>query len=184
MKHPIPGVFPPDLEEVKVMIVWPTIGATRAGRLVGRLAGIRPPWDRLFLVGKLMAAATIPISLAVFVWQLLPFVCRRYRLTNRRISIQKGLRARDQQTIGLDEFDSIGILILPGQEWLRSGELIFQHDGKEVFRLSGVSRPEPLRAACLKARTALISVRSVLEQQQTAGGRQQPAASSQQERSP
>jgi hypothetical protein len=31
--------------------------------------------------------------------------------------------------------------LLPGQEWLRAGELIFRRHGNEVFRLSGVSRP-------------------------------------------
>lgn len=169
MTQPIAGVARGESDEVTSMIIWPTIGATPAGRLVGQLAAVQIGVGRFFTLGKLLAVATIPISLAVFVWMLLPFVCRRYRLTNRRIVIQKGLSALvDERWIGLDEFDSIEILVLPGQGWLRAGEMIFRRDGKEVFRLAGVSRPETFREVCLKARTALVTVREVLQQQAAA----------------
>jgi len=159
------GVAPPELAEVTSMVVWPTIGATRAGRLVGQLAGIQCGLGGFFTIGKLMAVATIPISLAVFAWQLMPLVCRRYRLTDRRIVVHKGLSAVEERSIGLDEFDAIEIVTLPGQEWLHAGELIFRLGGREVFRLAGVSRPEAFRQVCLKARTALLTVREVLQRQ-------------------
>ena len=63
------------------------------------------------------------------------------------------------------EFDAIDVEILPGQEWLHAGELVFRRQGAEVFRLSGVSRPEPFRQACLEAQTAMVSVRDVLQNQ-------------------
>jgi hypothetical protein len=150
-----------DLHETPITTIWPTIGATTAGRLVGRLCAIRLGYG-FFTLGKLMALATIPLSLAVFGWQLMPFICRRYVLTNRRIMVQKGLQPADERAIGLDEFDAIEVVVLPGQDWLHAGELIFLRDGTEVFRLSGVSRPEVFRQVCLKARTALVSVREVL----------------------
>jgi len=80
------------LPESTILTFWPTIGATTAGRWVGRLAGFAPFWDPLRLVGKLLAAATIPVSLVVYFWQLMPFVTRRYRLTNARVVIEKGLK--------------------------------------------------------------------------------------------
>ena len=165
MQQPIAGVTPSELDEVTCKVVWPTIGATRAGRLVGQLAAVRLGWGQLFTLGKLLAVATIPISLAVFCWQLLPYVCRRYTLTNRRIIIGKGLVAVDQRWIGFDEFDSVDVQVLPGQEWLHAGELIFRRGGSEVFRLSGVPRPEILRHLCMTARTALVSVREVAQRQ-------------------
>lgn len=151
--------------EVTAMITWPTIGATEPGRLVGRLAAIRVGWPRFLTLGMLLAVATIPLSLGVFAWQLMPYIYRRYRITDRRIVVDKGLSLTEERSIGLDEFDEIRIVVLPGQEWLRSGELVFFRDGQEVFRLPGVSRPVPLREVCLKARTALIAVREVLKQQ-------------------
>ena len=57
--------------ETTVMTIWPTIGATAPGRWVGRLSGLRLGWG-FFTLGKLLALATIPLSLAVFCWQLLP----------------------------------------------------------------------------------------------------------------
>lgn len=151
--------------EVTATIIWPTIGATAPGRWVGRMCGVKIGSGAFFTVGKLLALATIPVSLAVFFWQLLPFVCRRYTLTDRRIVVQKGLTAVDERSIGLDEFDAIDVEILPGQQWLQAGELVFKREGAEVFRLSGVSRADVFRQVCLKVRGALLSVREVVRRQ-------------------
>ena len=156
-----------DSVETPIMTVWPTIGATAAGNLVGRLSGLRLGYG-FFTLGKLFALATIPIALIVFCWQLLPLVCRRYALTNRRVLIQKGLSASDGPFVALDEFDEIAVVVLPGQEWLRAGEVIFQRGGTEVLRLSGVSRPEIFRQTCLKVKRSLLSVQQVRQQQENA----------------
>lgn len=165
MHHPIAGVTPSELAEVTCKVVWPTIGATRAGRLVGRLAAVQLGWGKFFTLGKLLALATIPISLAAFGWQLMPCVCRRYALSNRRIIVRKGLMPVDERWIGLDEFDTVEVEILPGQQWLHAGELIFKHAGNEVLRLSGVPRPEVFQNVCQTAQKALLSVRDVVQQQ-------------------
>jgi hypothetical protein len=165
MNQPIAGVVPSELAEVTCKVVWPTIGAMRLGRLVGQLAAVRIGWGEFFTLGKLLALASIPLSIAVFGWQLMPIVCRRYTLTNRRIIIRKGLTAADGPWISLDDFDVIDIEILPGQAWLHAGDLVFRHGDREVLRLTGVSRPEAFRQVCLIARTALVSVRTVVEQQ-------------------
>jgi hypothetical protein len=165
MHHPISGVTPSELAEVTCKVVWPTIGATWAGRLVGRAAAVPLGWGRFFTLGKLLAVATIPLSLAVFAWQLMPRVCRRYALSNRRIIIRKGLMPVDERWIGLDEFDAVQVEVLPGQEWLHAGDLVFRHAGNEVLRLSGVSRPEVFQHVCQTAQSALLSVRDVVEQQ-------------------
>jgi hypothetical protein len=168
MTQPIAGVAPPELSEVTCKVVWPTIAATRAGRLVGQLAAVRLGWGEFFTLGKLLAVAAIPLSLAVFAWQLMPYICRRYTLTNRRIVIRKGLTAADGRWISLDEFDAIDVEVLPGQAWLHAGDLVFRHGELAVLRLAGVPRPETFRRVCLAARMALVSVRAVVRQQ-TAG---------------
>ena len=159
MTSPIAGVVPSEISEVTCKVVWPTIGATRVGRFVGQLVGVR------LGLGKLLALATIPLSVAVFFWQLMPYVCRRYALTNRRIIIRKGLGAIDEKWINLDEFTSIDIEVLPGQGPLRAGDLILRRDSREILRLAGVSRPETLRQVLLTARYALTSVNEVARQQ-------------------
>ncbi len=158
MNQPIAGVTPADLAEVTCKVVWPTIGATRAGRLVGRLAAVRLGWGEFFTLGKLLALATIPLSLAVFCWQLMPYVCRRYALTNRRLIVRTGLLPMDWRWLELDEFDAIDVEVLPGQAWLNAGDLIFRHGGNEVLRLPGVSRPEIFRHVCMTVRNAVLGI--------------------------
>lgn len=164
MRPPIPGIAPSSFAETTSAVAWPSIGSLGLGRLVGRLSGaslgVGP-----FTLGKPLALASIPLALGAFAWQFLPVFSRRYRLTNRRIVILRGLTLREGPSIGLDEFDAIRVEILPGQDWLHCGEVVFQRDGSEIFRLSGVSRPAVFRETCLKARMALISVRDVLKTQ-------------------
>lgn len=164
MSQPISGAHVPAVPESTSTIVWPTIGSTAAGRLVGSLCGIRAGRG-FFTLGKLFAVLAIPLSLAAFASLFLPFLCRRYRLTNQRIINEYGLSGKEIRAIGLDEFDAIEIRLRAGQEWLRSGDLVFLQDGREVFRLASVSRPEVFRETCLKARRALVSVRDVVRQQ-------------------
>jgi len=169
MRPPIPGIAPSLLAETTSVVAWPSIGSLSLGRRVGRLSGVSLGVGP-FTLGKALAVASIPLALGVFAWQFLPFFSRRYRITNRRIMILRGLTLREGPSIGLDEFDAIRVDILPGQDWLRCGEVVFLRDGSEVFRLSGGSRPAVFRQICLKARMALICVQDVLHAQaQTAG---------------
>lgn len=156
-----------DQGQKKIMTVWPGIGSMAIGRWVGCLAGNRLGYG-FFTLGKLLALVTIPVSLAVYLCRLMPGLCRRYTLTNRRLIIQLGLTAKNGPSIGLDEFQTIEVAILPGQGFLHAGELLFKRDGKEVFRLSGVSRPEAFRQVCLKAQNAPLRGRQVQEQQSAA----------------
>jgi hypothetical protein len=165
MKQAIAGLALPDLGEATSMVVWPTIGATRAGRLVGQLCAIGSDSGRFFTAGKVMAVVCIPLALAVFVWNLLPYVMRRYRLTNKRIVVHRGYSGAEERAIDLDGFEEIEIVRLPGQQWLGSGDVTFQRAGQEAFRLPGVSRPEAFAQVCLKAHKAYVSVREVLQQQ-------------------
>jgi hypothetical protein len=135
--------------------------------LVGQLAGSRIGVG-FFTLGKLFALASIPFALAAFGWQFIPLFAKRFRLTNRRVILQKGLVPHDGPAVDLDEFDAIRIDVLPGQEWLRCGDLVFLQGDREMLRLSGVPRPAVFRQACLKAQASMISVREVIEAQAAA----------------
>ena len=176
MKQAIAGVAPPELGEVTVMTVWPSIAASRLGQLIGRACGVSVP-PPPFNLGKLFALLLIPVALKLYFFRYAtPLVtwlltlgmfpvnstCLRYRLTNRRLVVQKGLLPVDDQSVALDQFDAIDVLVLPGQEWYPAGELIFRKGPVEVFRLSGVSRPEAFRHVCLKAHQAYVGVRRAM----------------------
>jgi hypothetical protein len=79
--------------------------------------------------------------------------------------VHRGLKGSELGSIGLEAFDSIEIDVLPGQEWLDAGDLVFKQAGNEVFRLAAVSRPKSFRQSCLKARMGYVTVREVLARQ-------------------
>ncbi len=173
MKQPVAGVFPSDLGEVTVMVVWPSIAATSWGRFWGRLFGSEfgfCVYGIPVTLGRLWMLISIPFILPLYFHMLvprLPFViagmentaCRRYRLTNRRVVIEHGLGGAVYRSAAFDRFDTVDIEVLSGQEAYPAGDLVFRAGQIETLRLPGVPRPEAFRHACLKARQACVGVR-------------------------
>ncbi len=155
MKQPIAGVAPASVREVTVMTVYPTLGATAAGRMMGRLCRVRAGYG-FFSLGKVFALLLIPFAIGLFFFMLAPGVMRRYRLTNRRVILQKGWKGVDVRWVDFDRFDAIDVDVRPGQEWYPAGDLIFRRGNVETFRLEGVSRPETFRHTCLAARRGYL----------------------------
>jgi len=168
MKQAIAGVAPPESAEVTVMTVWPSIAAFSSGRFLGRLYSIRWPDVYIFRLGSLLALLSIPYALLLYFCRILPRMGSRYMLTNRRVVIQTAITAIDVAAVELDGFDSIEIDVLPGQAWFDAGDLSFRRDGHEVFRLAGVSWPEPFRQSCLKSHRAYTGVKQARQREMQA----------------
>jgi len=160
MKQAIAGVTLPSQGEVTIMSVWPSISIFGLGRTMGELFSIRAGFYVL-TVGNLIALASIPLALALYA--LRTFI--RYRLTNCRVIDERGLRAEETGSVDLDNFDSIEIVVRPGQGWYESGDLVFRQGKVETFRLEAVSRPAAFRSTCLKARAGFVGVKNALAQQ-------------------
>ena len=156
-KQLISGVVPPSVAEATIMTVWPSVGSTALGQALGRLYRIRSGFGPLS-VGRISLLLTIPVGLALYFSLRMPWALRRYRLTNRRVSIERGLKGQVEQYADLDRFDAIDLVVHPGQEWFDCGDLVFRRGQVETLRLPGVSRPEPFRQACLKVRQAYVGV--------------------------
>lgn len=162
--QPIAGVAPPETREVTIMVVWPSIAATGIGRKIGQLCQIKTGYG-VVTIGNMMALLFIPVALAVFFGMLVPLSPwgnRRYRLTNRRIMIEHGLRPRPERWVDLDRFEAIELEVLPGQEWYPAGDLVFRKGATETFRLAGVPHPESFRRTCLKAMHGYVGVQRAL----------------------
>ncbi len=165
MKQAIAGVAPPELEEVTIMVVWPTIAITGLGRFLGRCFQNRTGIGNVLTIGNILKLATIPITLGLFFLCLAPGFNRRYRLTNRRLIIDKGVAPHPQSWVSLDDFDAIDVLVLPGYEFYFAGDMIFRKGAVETFRILAVSRPESFKQVCLKAQRSYVSVRKAVAQQ-------------------
>ena len=109
-------------------------------------------------LGRLALLATIPIGLMLYLSMRLPWAITRYRLTNRRVMIERGINPTVEQYVDLDRFDAIDLVVSPGQEWYAAGDLVFRRGPIETLRLSGVSRPESFRQTCLKVRQSYVTV--------------------------
>jgi PH (Pleckstrin Homology) domain-containing protein len=159
MIQAIAGVSPAETKEMTVMTVWPSVAQYGLGRSLGNLYDIRWPDIYFFRLGRMLALAFIPVSLVLFFLRIAPYIGRRYRLTNRRIVVERGITGVEEKSIDLDRFDSISIDVLPGQAWYDAGDLVFKHGNVETFRLAGVSRPEAFRQTCIKAHMANVGVK-------------------------
>ncbi len=168
MVQPISGLTPPEVEEVTVMTVFPSMGATPFGRFIGRLCGVQWGIGKFFTLGKLFALLLIPVALIYFFWRLSPWACRRYRLTNRRLIVHRWLGSQELRSIPLDGFDQIDVEVLPGQEWFPCGNLIFRKGPILVFELEGVREPDVVQHAILKAARSYQAVQKVRQQQKAA----------------
>lgn len=158
----IAGVTPAEVKEVTVTTVWPSNAQYALGRFLGKLYAIRFPDFYFFRLGNLIALLSIPIALVLFFMRIAPGIGRRYRVTNRRILVEKGLRGVPEKSVDLDRFDAIDVIVQPGQEWYYAGDLVFRKGNVETFRLDGVSRPEAFKAICLKASQAYVGVQQAL----------------------
>jgi len=162
MTQAIAGVAPPASSEVTIMAVWPSIAVTGLGRFLGRRYQSRLGFGNIFILGNVWKLASIPVALGIFFLMLLvPGFNRRYRLTNRRLVIENGLSPKVESAVSLDDFDTIDIEVLPGQEWFPCGEMIFRKGKVETFRLSAVPRADTFKQVCLKTQRAYASVKGV-----------------------
>ena len=137
------------------MTVWPSVASTALGRSLGRVYRIRDGFGPVS-IGRLALLATIPLGLMLYLSMRIPWAIRRYRLTNRRVMIERGINPKVEQYVDLDRFDAIDLVVSPGQEWYAAGDLVFRRGPIETLRLSGVSRPESFRQTCLKTRQAYV----------------------------
>ncbi len=166
--QPISGVVPPAVAEATVMTVWPSVASTALGQTLGRIYRIREGAGPISL-GRLALVATIPLGLMLYLSMRLPWSIRRYRLTNRRVIVERGINPRVEQYVDLDRFDAIDVVVSPGQEWYAAGDLVFRRGPIETLRLAGVSRPESFRQTCLKVRQSYVAVAAALGQPVGAG---------------
>ena len=156
----IAGVVPPTVAEATVMTVYPSVASTGLGQALGRLYRIKTGIGPVS-VGRLMLLATIPLGLMLYLSLRIPWAIRRYRLTNRRICIERGVNPQVEQYVDLDRFDTIDVIVAPGQEWYAAGDLVFRRGQIETLRLPGVSRPESFRQTCLKVRQSYVAVQAL-----------------------
>jgi hypothetical protein len=144
--------------------VWPGITRFALGRELGQMYDIGRG-GYIFTLGNLLALLTAPGGAKLYLLRVAPGIALRYRLTNRRIIVERGWSAKEEKSVELDRFDSIEIVRRPGMRWFDHGDLVFKLGNVETFRLEAVPRPIAFKSICWKAHMAFSGVKKVMARQ-------------------
>ncbi len=146
-RQAVTGVVPPELGEAIVREVRPTVLASSTG--VPKLARQLMRTIVLAPLGWLLLAP-------LFALKIMPFVCRRYTLTNRRLMVQKGLKPSPVEAVELREIDDVRVVEDTRDEFYHSASLEILSGGKVALTLPGVPEPEGFRWAIRNAVSAWV----------------------------
>jgi hypothetical protein len=172
----IAGVSPSAIQETTIVTVWPSIALYRSGQWLGRWFDIRWPNFYFLSLGNLFALLAIPHALVLYFLRIAPRYGTRYRLTNRRVIVERGLQGIPERAIALEAFDAIRADVRPGQSWYDAADVIFLSGEQEVFRLPGVSRPQAWMQTCRDAAQARCLVAAIQQRQSQRVASTTPAA--------
>jgi Bacterial PH domain len=145
-RQAVTGLTPPQEAEAIIREAFPSVVASplpgaKAGARLGRLL------MRSIIGAPLAWALLIPPYFA----KVLPFLAKRYTLTNRRIMIRRGLRPKPTHEVALAEIDDIRIVKDADSVFYREGTLEIISGGNVVLTLEGVPEPESFRQAIFNA---------------------------------
>jgi hypothetical protein len=142
----VTGLVPPELAEARIREAWPSVASAPGIASLGRM-----------LTGTIVLAPLGWLVMsAVYFGKLLPFMARRYTLTNRRIMIRRGLKGTPGQEVALADIDDVRVVTDANSTFFRSGTLEIISKGQVALTLRGMPEPESFRHAILNARNAWV----------------------------
>jgi Bacterial PH domain len=154
-KEAVAGVWPIELGEAFITQTFPSISSTAFGRLLGRVYGLPFPVGFLIHIGTVL----LPVLTALGMYVFTRF--RRYRLTSLRVYVRRGIRGKDEVEVKLENLDDVRIVVRPGQEFYRAGDLELVSRGEVALTLVGVPTAETFQHNILEARAAFVQVEQV-----------------------
>ena len=140
-KQAVTGVMPPSVEEAVIRETWPSV-ARAAG-----IAGLGRALTRTVVLAPLAWLLMAPFYFS----KVLPFLACRYTLTNRRLMIRRGWKARPTHQIALNEIDDIQIVKDANSDFFRAATVDVYSGGKVALKLPGTPEPESFVNAVINA---------------------------------
>ncbi len=147
LKQAITGLVPPLVAESQIRTVWPAVtDASAAGANLGRV----------LIKTKLLAPLGWFVLAPLYFKKILPFLAKRYTLTNRRLTIQRGLKPKPRQQVLLEDIDNVRLVESSFSSFYRSATLEVISNGQVVLTLGGVPDPETFRRSIMNAVMAWV----------------------------
>jgi hypothetical protein len=144
-------VASPHLREAIIRDVWPSVAAHPGP------AGLARATYRTIVLAPLGWLVLAPIYFAKLLAIVpgLSGLATRYRLTNRRLMICKGLKPVPDKEVSLDRIKDVKLVTDANSEFFVAGTLeVLGENGQTLLSLPGVPEPESVRHAILQAVTA------------------------------
>ena len=144
-------VASPQLREAIIRDVWPSVAA-HAGP-----AGLARATYKTIILAPLGWLILAPFYFAKLLAILpgLSGLATRYRLTNRRLMVCKGLRPVADKEVPLDRIKDVKLVTDANSEFFVAGMLeVLDANGQVLLSLPGVPEPESVRQAILQAAAA------------------------------
>ncbi len=143
----VTGVVPPETNEVILYTAWPAV--TDASAVIARVS-------EMLMKSLVLAPLAWGMLLPLYFKKVLPFLAKRYCLSNRRVYVARGLHCRVAEEVALTAIDEVRLPEASYNAFFRSGDLELVSAGKVVLTLTGVSEPESFRRAILNTVIAWV----------------------------
>ena len=83
--------------------------------------------------------------------KILPFMARRYTLTNRRVMLRRGLKPVADGEVKLSEIDEVRVVKDANSQFFRAATLEMVSDGKVVLTLPGCPEADAFRISIINS---------------------------------
>jgi hypothetical protein len=137
----VTGVVPPQVEEALIRDAWPSVTLFSGPAALGKK----------LIQSKFLAPLGWFLLLPLYFLKVGPVLGRRYRLTNRRLMICRGLQATPSQEIELARIDDVRLAENSYDSFYRAGTLEVISGGQVAMKLPACSFPDAFEIAILNA---------------------------------
>ncbi len=143
-KQPVTGLTPPERGEAMIRETWPGVND------VPGIAGLAHTLMRTIILAPLAWLLLAPC----YFKKILPFIAKRYTLTNRRVMIRRGLKPKPVREVALSDIEDVRIEDGTFSSFYRTATLEIVAHGSVAMHLRAVKDPETFRRAILNAKVA------------------------------
>ena len=143
-KLAVTGLVPPQRGEAIIRETWPGVDD------VPGIAGLAHTLMRTIVLAPVAWLLLAPC----YFKKILPFIAKRYTLTNKRVMIRRGLKPIPAREVALTDIEGVRIQEGTLNSFYRTATLEIIARGLVAMRLRAVKDPETFRRAILNAKVA------------------------------
>jgi len=136
--------MPPQRAEAMIRETWPGVNDVPA------VAGLAHSLMRTIVLAPVAWLLLAPC----YFKKILPFIAKRYTLTNRRVMIRRGLKPVPTHEVALADIEDVRIAEGSYNAFYRTATLDVISKGQVALHLRAVKDPESFRRAVLNAKSA------------------------------